>query len=163
MVLVPQVVDAVKIPVLAAGGIADGRGLAAAFALGAEGVQMGTRFLTSEESPAHPSFKQAILKAGDRDTVVTGRSLGRPVRCLANKLTKTLERYEREGRSPDEFEALAAGGLRRAVVEGDIENGSLMAGQVAGLIREILPVRVIIEDMVREAKEILSPEVFDLD
>lgn len=156
MALVPQVADAVSIPVVAAGGIADGRGMAAALALGAEGVQMGTRFLASEESPAHPNFKQAIIGAGDRDTVVTGRSLGRPVRCLGNKLTKTLAKYEREGRSPDEFEALAVGGLRRAVVEGDLETGSLMAGQISGLIREVVAVRVIIEGMARQAAAILS-------
>lgn len=156
MALVPQVVDAVRIPVVAAGGIADGRGMAAALALGAEGVQMGTRFLASEEAPVHPNYKRAVLEAGDRDTIVTGRVLGRPVRCLTNRLTRTLARYDREGRDPEEFEALAVGGLRRAVYEGDLETGSLMAGQIAGLIREILPVRVIIERTVAQAKEILS-------
>ena len=156
MALVPQVVDAVKVPVVAAGGIADGRGMAAAFALGAEGVQVGTRFVASEEAPVHPNYKQAILKAKDRDTIVTGRTLGRPVRCLVNKLTKTLARYEAEGRDPEEFESLAVGGLRRAVYEGDLETGSLMAGQISGLIKEIKPVREIIEEMVKEARGILS-------
>jgi len=156
MALVPQVVDAVKVPVVAAGGIADGRGMAAALALGADGVQVGTRFLASEEAPVHPNYKQAVLRAGDRATIITGRALGRPVRCLTNKLTKQLARYEAEGRDPEEFESLAVGGLRRAVYEGDLETGSLMAGQVAGLIREIKPAAEIIADMVREAAEILS-------
>lgn len=159
MALVPQVVDAVNIPVVAAGGIADGRGLAAALALGAEGVQLGTRFLASQEAPVHPNYKQAILKANDRDTIVTGRSLGRPVRCLVNKLTKKLARYEAEGRDPEEFEALAVGGLRRAVYEGNLDTGSLMAGQIAGLIKDIKPVRQIIEDMVRQAAHLLSQGV----
>ncbi|MCD6541388.1 nitronate monooxygenase [Candidatus Bipolaricaulota bacterium] len=118
--------------------------------------QVGTRFVASEEAPVHPNYKQAILKAKDRDTIVTGRTLGRPVRCLVNKLTKTLARYEAEGRDPEEFESLAVGGLRRAVYDGDLETGSLMAGQIAGLIREIKPVREIIEDMVKEARGILS-------
>jgi enoyl-[acyl-carrier protein] reductase II len=156
MALVPQIVDAVRVPVVAAGGIADGRGMAAALALGAEGVQVGTRFLASQEAPVHPNYKQAVLKARDRDTIVTGRSLGRPVRSLVNKLTKTLARYETEGRDPDEFEALAVGGLRRAVYDGDLETGSLMAGQIAGLIHEIKPVAEIIQEMVRGAAEILS-------
>jgi len=156
MALVPQVVDAVRVPVVAAGGIADGRGMAAALALGAEGVQLGTRFLASVEAPVHERYKQAILKASDRATIVTGRTLGRPVRCLLNKLTRTLAKYEAEGRPPEEFESLAVGGLRRAVYEGDLEGGSLMAGQVAGLIHEIKPVAEIIEEMVREAAEILS-------
>ena len=156
MALVPQVVDAVKVPVVAAGGIADGRGMAAALALGAEGVQLGTRFLASVEAPVHEKYKQAVLKASDRATIVTGRTLGRPVRCLLNKLTRTLAKYEAEGRPPEEFESLAVGGLRRAVYEGDLEGGSLMAGQVAGLIHEIKPVAEIIEEMVKAAAEILS-------
>ena len=156
MALVPQVVDAVSIPVVAAGGIADGRGMAAALALGADGVQVGTRFLASQEAPVHENYKLAVLKAQDRATIITGRSLGRPVRCLANKLTKKLARYEAEGRDPEEFESLAVGGLRRAVYEGDLETGSLMAGQIAGLVREVKPVSEIVRDMVREAAEILS-------
>ncbi|HHE48052.1 MAG TPA: enoyl-[acyl-carrier-protein] reductase FabK, partial [Candidatus Acetothermia bacterium] len=156
MALVPQVVDTVRVPVVAAGGIADGRGMAAALALGAEGVQLGTRFLASVEAPVHEKYKQAVLKASDRATIVTGRTLGRPVRCLLNKLTRTLAKYEAEGHPPEEFESLAVGGLRRAVYEGDLEGGSLMAGQVAGLIHEIKPVAEIIEEMVRTAAEILS-------
>lgn len=156
MALVPQVVDAVSIPVVAAGGVADGRGLAAALALGAEGVQVGTRFLASQEAPVHEDYKRAVVKASDRATIVTGRTLGRPVRCLLNKLTKQLARYEAEGRDPEEFESLAVGGLRRAVYEGDLETGSLMAGQIAGLIRDIKPVAEIIQDMVRGAAEILT-------
>jgi len=156
MALVPQVVDAVSIPVVAAGGIADGRGMAAALALGAEGVQVGTRFLASQEAPVHEDYKRAVIKAQDRATIITGRTLGRPVRCLVNKLTKTLARYEAEGRDPEEFESLAVGGLRRAVYEGDLETGSLMAGQIAGLVREVKPVSEIVRDMVREAAEILS-------
>lgn len=156
MALVPQVVDAVSIPVVAAGGVADGRGLAAALALGAEGVQVGTRFLASQEAPVHEDYKRAVVKASDRATIVTGRTLGRPVRCLLNKLTKQLARYEAEGWDPEEFESLAVGGLRRAVYEGDLETGSLMAGQIAGLIRDIKPVAEIIQDMVRGAAEILT-------
>ncbi|MCD5408327.1 nitronate monooxygenase [Candidatus Bipolaricaulota bacterium] len=156
MALVPQVVNAVSIPVVAAGGVADGRGLAAALALGAEGVQVGTRFLASQEAPVHEDYKRAVVKASDRATIVTGRTLGRPVRCLLNKLTKQLARYEAEGRDPEEFESLAVGGLRRAVYEGDLETGSLMAGQIAGLIRDIKPVAEIIQDMVRGAAEILT-------
>jgi len=156
MALVPQVADAVAIPVVAAGGIADARGLAAALALGAEGIQMGTRFLASEEAPAHPCYKQAVIDAGDRDTQVTGRSLGRPVRCLTNKLTKALARCEEEKRTPEEFEEIATGGLKRAVYEGDAMGGSLMAGQIAGLIHEVLPVHTIVEEMVQGARAILG-------
>ncbi len=154
-VLVPQVADAVEIPVVAAGGIADGRGLAAAFALGAEGVQIGTRFLASVEAPVHENFKRAVLKANERSTIVTGRSIGAPVRTIANKMTKTFARYEQEGRPREEFEKLAVGGLRRAVYDGDLETGSLMAGQVAGMIREIKPVREIIAEIVTQARQLL--------
>jgi len=154
-VLVPQVADAVEIPVVAAGGIADGRGLAAAFALGAEGVQIGTRFLASVEAPVHENFKRAVLKANERSTIVTGRSIGAPVRTIANKMTKTFARYEQEGRPREEFEKLAVGGLRRAVYDGDLETGSLMAGQVAGMIREIKPVREIIAEIVTQARRLL--------
>ncbi|MFO8034667.1 MAG: nitronate monooxygenase [Candidatus Bipolaricaulota bacterium] len=156
MTLVPQVVDAVTIPVVAAGGIADGRGMAAALALGAEAVQLGTRLLASEEAPVHKAFKEAVLQAKDRDTIITGQSVGRPVRCLVNKLTKDLAHCENRGGSAEEFEAMATGGLRRAVCEGDRERGSLMAGQIAGLIREILPVQSILDQMVAEAKSILA-------
>jgi len=156
IVLVPQVVDAVSVPVVAAGGIADGRGLAAVLALGAEGVQMGTRFLASAEAPVHSNYKQAVLKASDRSTIVTGRSLGAPVRTIVNRMTKQFARYEQEHRSFEEFESLAVGGLRRAVYDGDTENGSLMAGQIVGLIDEIKPVEAIIEEMVRTAAELLQ-------
>jgi enoyl-[acyl-carrier protein] reductase II len=161
MTLVPQVVDAVSVPVVAAGGIADGRGLAAALVLGAHGVQMGTRFLASVEAPVHPNYKGAILKATDRSTTVTGRSLGAPVRTLENRMTKEFERYEREGRPREEFEHLAGGGLRRAVCDGDTETGSLMAGQIAGLINTIEPVRTILERMVSEARRLLPAGVLD--
>ena len=157
-VLTPQVVDSVSIPVVAAGGIADGRGLAAAFALGAEGVQMGTRFLASAESPVHENYKQQILKANERATIVTGRSLRAPVRTIANKMTKKFASYEAEERPREEFEELAVGGLQRAVYEGDTENGSLMAGQISGLIDKIEPVKAIIEKMVRSASKILNKE-----
>ncbi len=158
IVLVPQVVDAVDVPVVAAGGIADGRGLAAAFALGAEGVQMGTRFLASVEAPVHENFKRAVVKANERATIVTGRSIGAPVRTIANKMAKTFARYEKEERPREEFETLAVGGLRRAVYDGDLETGSLMAGQIAGMIREIKPVREIIREMVDQATRILPKE-----
>ena len=158
IVLVPQVVDAVSIPVIAAGGIADGRGLAAAIVLGAQGVQMGTRFLASCEAPAHENFKNAVLKANERATLVTGRVLGAPVRTLANKMSKQFALYEREGRPREEFEALAVGGLRRAVYDGDIETGSLMAGQISGMINTIEPVEAIIAEMVSTAAKLLPEE-----
>ncbi|MDI6812404.1 MAG: enoyl-[acyl-carrier-protein] reductase FabK [Desulfitobacteriaceae bacterium] len=150
--LVPQVVDAVKIPVIAAGGIVDGRGLVAAFALGAEGVQMGTRFMCAEECTVSPKVKTMILKAKDRDTVVTGYSTGHPVRCLDNRFTKELARMEREGHTPEEVEKIGAGKLRLAMVEGDTENGSVMAGQVAGAVRKIEPASEIIRSLVEEAE-----------
>lgn len=156
MALVPQIVDAVEIPVIAAGGIADGRGLIAAFALGAEGVQMGTRFVASTECTAHKAYKNAIIKAGDRDAVVTGRSTGHPVRNLRNNLTRILDKMEKDGNSSEEIEKIAAGGLRKAAVDGDVDEGSVMAGQIAALINDIKPVREIIEDMVNEAKVILK-------
>lgn len=163
IVLVPQVVDAVGIPVIAAGGIADGRGLAAAIVLGAQGVQMGTRFLTSSEAPAHENFKNAILKANERATLVTGRILGAPVRTLSNKMSKQFALYEREGRPREEFEALAVGGLRRAVYDGDTEMGSLMAGQISGMIKKIEPVEAIITEMVSTATKLLPEEMFLLE
>ncbi len=156
MVLVPQVVDAVSIPVVAAGGIADGRGLAAAIMLGAEGIQMGTRFLATEEALVHDNFKHAILGANERGTIVTGRSIGAPVRTLTNKMTKQFARYEEENRTRDEFETLAVGGLRRAVYDGDIDTGSLMAGQISGMIDKIEPVDSLIARMVATAAHLLS-------
>ncbi len=160
-VLVPLVADAVEIPVVAAGGIADGRGLAAAFVLGAEGVQMGTRFLASTEAPVHENFKRAVVKANERATIVTGRSIGAPVRTIANKMTKTFAQYEREGRPREEFETLAVGGLRRAVYDGDLATGSLMAGQIAGMITDIKPVKQIIDEMVAKARQLLPQEAFE--
>lgn len=156
MVLVPQVVDAVKVPVIAAGGIADGRGVAAAFALGAEGIQVGTRFLCCEECTIHPNFKQAVLKARDRDTAVTGQRTGHPVRCLRNKLTQEYEKLDSQMSSIEEIEKLGTGRLRAAVVDGDTENGSLMCGQIAGLVNDILPAATIIENLFSEAVEVCS-------
>lgn len=137
MVLVPQVRDAVSIPVIAAGGIADSRGAVAAFALGADGIQVGTRFICSKECIAHENYKNAVLKAKDRDAVVTGRSTGAPVRALKNKLTREYDRLEKAGASFEEIEALGVGGLRRAFSEGDVEMGSLMAGQSAAMVNDI--------------------------
>jgi len=155
MALVPQVVDAVSIPVIAAGGIADGRGLAAALALGAQGVQIGTRFVCAEECKVHRNYKEAIIRARDRDTVVTGRYTGHPVRVLKNRLARELLRLEEEGAPVEEFERLAVGSLRRAV-EGDAEMGSLMAGQIAGLVKEVKPAAEIIREIVEEAAEVIS-------
>ena len=150
MVLVPQVVDAVSIPVVAAGGIADGRGLLAAFSLGAEGVQIGTRFVCSKECIAHDNYKAAIIKSKDRDTVVTGRSTGHPVRVIKNKLSKEFEKLEKSGASIDELEKLGAGKLKLSVIDGDVERGSVMAGQIAGMVKDIKSCKEIIEEMVHE-------------
>ncbi|MDN5331135.1 MAG: enoyl-[acyl-carrier protein] reductase [Tepidanaerobacteraceae bacterium] len=155
MALVPQVVDAVKIPVIAAGGIADARGFLAALALGAKGVQMGTRFLCSVECTIHENYKNAVLKATDRSTVVTGRPTGHPVRVLKNKLAREFEILEKKGAGKEEYEALGTGKLK-AAVEGDAEYGSLMAGQIAGLINDIKPVKEIIEEIMEGAKKLLD-------
>lgn len=155
MVLVPQVVDAVSIPVVAAGGIADGRGVVAAFALGAEGVQVGTRFVCAAESPAHEAYKRAIIEATDRSTVVTGRSTGHPVRCIRNKLTKKFEELESSGASIEELEALGTGRLRAAVIDGDVEWGSVMAGQSAGLVKKVQPAAEIIRELFDDAERVL--------
>ena len=151
--LVPQVVDAVNIPVIAAGGIVDGRGLVAALALGAEGVQMGTRFMCAEECTINQLIKDRILKAKDRATVVTGRSTGHPVRCLDNKFTREMDQYEREGMLAEELEKMGVGKLRLAMVDGDIENGSIMAGQVAGAVKCIEPAAQIIKDIMQSAEQ----------
>ncbi|ANZ44711.1 enoyl-[acyl-carrier-protein] reductase FabK [Cloacibacillus porcorum] len=156
MNLVPQIADAVNLPVIAAGGIADGRGAAAAFVLGATGVQMGTRFVCAEECNVHINYKQKIAKANDRATAVTGRSLGHPVRAIKNKFIKQYEELEKRGASAEELEALGAGKLRLAVVEGDTEMGSLMAGQSAGLVHAIEPAAVIIESVISQMNNILS-------
>lgn len=147
MALVPQVVDAVNIPVIAAGGIADGRQMAAALALGACGVQVGTCLLASEECPIHPNYKAALLKAKDSDTIVTGRTGGVPVRVLKNRMSREYVRREKAGADKMELETYTLGSLRRAVFEGDTENGSLMAGQVSGMLREIRPVKEILADL----------------
>lgn len=156
MVLVPQIVDAVKVPVIAAGGIADGRGAAAAFMLGAKGIQVGTRFVVTEESQVHEKYKEAILKAKDIDSKVTGRSTGHPVRGLRNQMTKKYLKREAEGASLEELELLTAGGLRRAVVEGDVTTGSVMAGQSAAMIREELSCREVIDRLMQEMTALLK-------
>ena len=147
MALVPQVADAVSVPVIAAGGIADGRQLAAAFALGACGVQVGTVLLASEECPIHDNYKQTVLKAGANDTVVTGRSGGAPVRVLKNKMAREYLRMEKQNLPLEEMEKLTLGSLRRAVFDGDVDTGSFMAGQVAGMVHEIKPLRQIFEEL----------------
>lgn len=152
MALVPQVVNACNVPVIAAGGIATGRQLNAAFALGAIGVQVGTCLLVSSECPIHDNYKNAVIKAKDLDTVVTGRSIGAPVRILKNKMSREYISLEKSGATLEELETITLGGLRRAVIDGDIENGSVMMGQVAGLCKEIKPIREIFKDMINEAK-----------
>ena len=156
MVLVPQVVDAVKIPVIAAGGIADGRGIAAAFMLGAKGVQLGTRFVASKEAVVHQNYKDYIVKAKDIDTRVTGRSTGHPVRVLRNAVTKEYLELEKKGASFEELESLTVGGLRRAVLEGDTKTGSLMSGQIAGMIRDIPTCQEIIDRLVTETDKLMK-------
>ena len=155
MVLVPQLVDAVSIPVVAAGGIADGRGVAAAFALGAEGVQVGTRFMCAEECTIHPDIKAEVIKARDRDTVVTGRSTGHPVRVLKNKLSKQIEALDKENKA-EEIEALGSGKLALAMRQGDTQMGSLMAGQVAALVCEVQPAAEIVAEMMSEAVAVMT-------
>lgn len=155
MVLTPQIASAVKIPVIAAGGVADGRGVAAAFALGAEGVQMGTRFICCSECTVHPNYKQAVIDARDRSTAVTGQSLGHPVRCLRNKLTAEFERLEAEGAPAEEIEKLGMGKLRAAVVDGNTEWGSLMSGQSAAMVNDVLPAREIVRGLFEEAQRVL--------
>lgn len=155
MALVPQVVDAVSIPVVAAGGIADGRGLVAALALGAVGVQLGTRFVCARECPVHPDYQKAIIEAGDRDTTVTGFS-GHYVRVLRNRMTRRYQEMVAAGASPEELEAFGAGRLKRAVVDGDIDDGSVMAGQIAGLIRDVVPAGEIVRRMIKEAERVMG-------
>ncbi len=158
MTLVPQIVDSVDLPVIAAGGIGDARGLLAAFQLGAEAVQMGTRFVCSHECKVAPEYKKAIIDARDRDAVVTGRSTGHPVRTLKNKLTRKIHEMEKKGVDPDEIEAKAEGSLRSAAVEGNVENGSVMAGQVSGMIEEEVAVKEIINNIIFQAEELLSDQ-----
>ena len=156
MCLVPQVVDAVSIPVIAAGGIADGRGMAASFMLGAEGVQIGTRFLASEECQIHPVFKDLVIKAKDTDSVVTGRYTGHPCRNVKTKFAKKLANGEKDGTlSPEEFENLTVGALRRAVVDGDLESGSFLCGAIAGMINDIKPCADIVKEINDGAEKLL--------
>ena len=160
LVLVPQVVDAVSIPVIAAGGIADGRGIAAAFMLGAKGVQMGTHFVATEECHVHQNYKDMILKAKDIDTRVTGRTTGHPVRALRNQMTKEYLKKEAEGASFEELEQLTLGGLRRAVVDGDVKTGSVMSGQSAGLVKEQMTCAQLIQKLVKETDALLKGTAF---
>ncbi|MBC7263558.1 MAG: enoyl-[acyl-carrier-protein] reductase FabK [Chloroflexi bacterium] len=154
--LVPQVVDAVKVPVIAAGGIGDGRGLAAALALGAAGIQMGTRFICTTECVVHENYKQMIIRAGDRATITTGESVGHAVRALRNPMTRKFEEMEKKGGFTEaELIEFGTGKLRLAVVEGDVENGSFMAGQIAGMIHDVVPCRELIERIVTEAEGII--------
>lgn len=147
MALVPQVVDAVDLPVLAAGGIADGRGVLAALALGAQGVQVGTRFVCAEECIAHPKYKEMIIKAKDRDAVVSGRSTGHPVRCLRNKFWREFTSMEKSGTDPAELEKLGTGKYHAAAILGDVENGSVLAGESAGMVNKIQPAAEIIQEL----------------
>lgn len=156
MTLVPQVADAVKIPVVAAGGIADGRGMAAAMMLGAEAVQMGTVFVTAKESIVHSNYKQKIIGAKDIDSEVTGRSTGHPVRSIRNKMTREYLRLEKEGASFEELEHLTLGSLRNAVMDGDVVNGTVMAGQIARLIKEEKSCKEIIENITAQAECLLK-------
>lgn len=158
MTLVPQVVDAVSIPVIAAGGVADGRGFAAVQMLGAEAVQIGTRFVASKECAVHANYKERILKAKDIDSEVTGRSTGHPIRVIRNKMTKEYLKKEQEGASFEELEQLTLGALRNAVVDGDVMYGSVMAGQIAGLIKEEKTCKEIIEEIVTSANALTRGE-----
>ena len=155
MSLVPQVVDAVSIPVIAAGGIGDGRGIAASFMLGACGVQMGTRFLVSDECNVHDNYKEKVLNARDIDSEITGTSTSHPVRVLRNKLTREYIKLEKSNADSSEIEALGKGALRKAVIDGDVENGSVMAGQIAGLVKEKQSCKEIINELVYEFEETL--------
>ncbi|HHX64085.1 MAG TPA: enoyl-[acyl-carrier-protein] reductase FabK [Chloroflexi bacterium] len=156
LALLPQVVDAVRIPVIAAGGVGDGRGLVAALSLGAAGVQMGTRFVCTDECIAHANYKEAIIKANERSTLVTGLSIGHPVRCLRNPMSRDFEELERRGASDQEIIEFGTGRLRMAVMDGDVVHGSVMAGQIAGLIRDVAPAAEVIRRIGAEAEEIIG-------
>ena len=157
MCLVPQVVDALEIPVIAAGGIADGRGMAAAFMLGAEGVQIGTRFLASEECQIHPTFKELVIKAKDTDSVVTGRYTGHPCRNIKTKFSKKLANGEKDGSlSPEEFEQITLGSLRKAIVDGNVDEGSFLCGAIAGMVNEIKPCSEIVAEIMAGAEKLLA-------
>ena len=155
MALIPQIVDAVNIPVIAAGGIGDGRGVAASFMLGAEAVQMGTRFVVADESIVHDNYKDRIVKAKDIDSVVTGQSTGHPVRCLRNQMTKEYIKKEQEGVPFEELERMTLGSLRKAVMDGDILNGTVMAGQIAGLVSKRQSCKEILQEIMTEAEKLL--------
>ena len=155
--LVPQVVDALEIPVIAAGGIADGRGVAASFMLGAEGVQIGTRFLASEECQIHETFKELIIKAKDTDSVVTGRYTGHPCRNIKTKFSKKLASGEKDGSlTPDEFEELTLGSLRKAVQDGNLDEGSFLCGAIAGMINDVKPCNAIVKEIMEQAEKLLN-------
>ena len=154
--LIPQVADGVNIPVIAAGGIADGRGMAAAFALGASAVQMGTRFLVAKECQVHQNWKDMVLKAKDIDTIVTGRITGHPVRVFKNQLARTMQKAEKEGITAEEFEKLGIGALKRAAVDGDVSQGSVMAGQIAGLVKKEQTAAEIIDEVWKEYEKVAS-------
>ncbi len=157
MCLVPQVVDAVNIPVIAAGGIADGRGIAASFMLGAEGVQVGTRFLACEECKIHPTYKELVIDAKDTDSVVTGRYTGHPCRNVKTKFAKRLATGEKDGTlTPDEFEQLTVGALRKAVQDGNLDEGSFLCGAIAGMVNEVKPAKDIVEEMFAQAEKLLN-------
>ncbi|MFW6382015.1 MAG: enoyl-[acyl-carrier-protein] reductase FabK [Bacillota bacterium] len=155
MTLIPQIVDSVDIPVIAAGGIADGRGLLASLFLGAQAVQLGTRFVCAKECQASSAYKERIIKARDRDAVVSGRSTGHPVRSLKNALTRKLDKLEANAVSKEEIEKIGEGALREAACEGDVDNGSVMAGQISGLINNILSSEEIINNIIKEAEDML--------
>ena len=150
------IAENVSIPVIAAGGIADGRGIAAAFMLGAEAVQIGTRFVVSKESIVHENYKQRIIKAKDIDSTVTGRTHGHPVRCLRNQMTREYIKLEQEGKSFEELEYLTLGTLRKAVQEGDVTNGTVMAGQIAGMITKEQTCKEMIDEMMEQAEKLLG-------
>lgn len=156
MALIPQVVDAVDVPVIAAGGIADGRGMAAAFALGAQAVQMGTRFVLSEECIAHENYKNAVLKAKDRATVMTGLTTGHPVRIIDNALAHKYKSLEFSGGSKEDLENLGAGTLRKAAIEGDVKEGSVMIGQISGMLTDVKPCATIIKDIMAETETVIK-------
>lgn len=156
MCLVPQVVDALEIPVIAAGGIADGRGVAASFMLGAEGVQIGTRFLASEECQIHPTFKELVVKAKDTDSVVTGRYTGHPCRNIKTKFAKMLANGEKDGSlTPEQFEEVTLGSLRKAVQDGNLEEGSFLCGAIAGMINDIKPCEAIVKELMEQAEKLM--------
>ncbi|EOD00559.1 enoyl-[acyl-carrier-protein] reductase FabK [Caldisalinibacter kiritimatiensis] len=154
MALVPQVVDAVDIPVIAAGGIGDGRGMMAALALGAKGVQLGTRFICSKECIAHEEYKKKVIKAKDRDTLATGRSTGHPVRVIKNKFSKKFMELEKNCADKETIESFGVGSLKKAAIDGDVKNGSVMAGQISGLVKDIKSCKEILEDIMKEAEKI---------